>query len=59
MRVLVFSGNFYILGDGNKKNYVHGGIADNPIWKDFKFWERAIFDSIEEELAQQRKLSHA
>jgi hypothetical protein len=33
---------------------VQNGISHHLIWQDFKFWERAIYDVITEELTEQR-----
>ena len=58
LKVLIFSNNFYIEeavvgGVGTKqRNYIQTGISKHKIWGDFIFWERAIFESIQEDLPQ-------
>jgi len=47
MKTLVFSNNFYIENKeaGQRpRDYLQNGISQHPIWKDFKFWERAIYE---------------
>ena len=53
MKTLVFANNFYLLNNGHK-DYVQNGISKLQIWHDFKFWERVIYDCIQDELEQQK-----
>lgn len=56
MNILVFSNTFYLeqkepVGQkAAQKNYLQNGIAQHKIWADFKFWERAIYECISQEL---------
>jgi hypothetical protein len=49
MNTLIFANNFYIENKetGFKpRDYAQDGLSQHPIWQDFKFWERAIYESI-------------
>lgn len=37
-----------------EKIFLQASIVDHPIWKDLEFWESAMFNSINEELSQQK-----
>ncbi|CDW73398.1 UNKNOWN [Stylonychia lemnae] len=57
MKTLVFSNNFYIENKeaGQRpRDYLQNGISQHEIWKDFKFWERAIYEQIQCELSEQK-----
>ena len=57
LKILLLSNNFYIEeGAGNKqREYLQSGISKHKIWGDFKFWERAIYESIQEDLPQDQR----
>lgn len=58
MTILVFSNNFYIENKTKSltksKTYLQHGIAHHKLWYDMKFWERAIYETIKEELNMQK-----
>jgi hypothetical protein len=57
LKILLLSNNFYIEeGAGSKqREYLQNGISKHKIWGDFKFWERAIYESIQEDLPQDQR----
>lgn len=57
LKILIFSNNFYIEEPGSnssqkQREYVQYGISKHKIWQDFKFWERAIYESIQQDLQE-------
>jgi hypothetical protein len=58
MKILMFSNTFYLefnKGDEIKKDYVQNGVSTHQIWHDLIFWEKAIYECIQEQFKEQKQ----
>ena len=52
LKLVILSNTFYFQKPGESRVYLQEGIKGNPLWRNMDFWERAVFESIREELRQ-------
>ena len=52
---MVLSLTFYKPNSQNKKQFLHAKISNHPIWKTLNYWESLIFESIKEEIENQKE----
>lgn len=57
MKILIFSNTFYIeygKEDDIKKEYLQNGVSNHQIWHDIIFWEKVIYECIQEQFREQK-----